>query len=51
MRGIRGARLGLLKDAPAFRLLFLATLASSIGTWLAFVALVIDVGGRTNDAN
>jgi MFS family permease len=51
MRGIRGARLGLLKDAPAFRLLFLATLASSIGTWLAFVALVIDVGGRTDDAN
>jgi MFS family permease len=51
IRGIRGARLGLLKGAPAFRLLFLATLASSIGTWLAFVALVIDVGGRTNDAN
>jgi MFS family permease len=51
IRGIRGARLGLLKDAPAFRLLFLATLASSIGTWLAFVALVIDVGGRTDDAN
>jgi MFS family permease len=51
MRGIRGARLGLLKDAPAFRLLFLATLASSIGTWLAFVALVIDVGERTGDAN
>jgi MFS family permease len=51
MRGLRGARLGLLKDAPGFRLLFLATLASSIGTWLAFVALVIDVGGRTDDAN
>jgi MFS family permease len=49
--GIRGARLGLLKDVPSFRLLFLATLASSIGTWLAFVALVIDVGGRTDDAN
>jgi MFS family permease len=51
MGGIRGARLGLLKDVPSFRLLFLATLASSIGTWLAFVALVIDVGGRTDDAN
>src|SRR5215211_4818073 len=50
MRGIRRARLGLLKDAPAFRLLFLATLASSIGTWLAFVALVIDVTDRTDDA-
>ena len=51
MRGIRGARLGLLNDAPAFRLLFLATLASSIGTWLAFVALVIDVYDRTGDTN
>jgi MFS family permease len=51
MRGIRGARLGLLKDAPAFRLLFLATLASSIGTWLAFIALVVDVFDRTGDAN
>jgi MFS family permease len=51
MGGLRRARLGLLKDAPSFRLLFLATLASSIGTWLAFVALVIDVGGRTDDAN
>jgi MFS family permease len=51
MRGIRGARLGLLKDAPAFRLLFLATLASSVGTWLAFIALVVDVFDRTDDAN
>jgi MFS family permease len=49
--GLGGARLGLLRDAPAFRLLFLATLASSIGTWLAFVALVVDVFDRTGDAN
>jgi MFS family permease len=49
--GLRGARLGLLRDAPGFRLLFLATLASSIGTWLAFVALVVDVFDRTGDAN
>ena len=49
--GFGGARLGLLQDAPAFRLLFLATLASSIGTWLAFVALVVDVTDRTDDAN
>jgi MFS family permease len=49
--GLRGARLGLLRDAPGFRLLFLATLASSIGTWLAFVALVVDVWDRTGDSN
>jgi MFS family permease len=40
-----------LREARSFRLLFLATLASSIGTWLAFVALVIDVYDRTGDAN
>jgi MFS family permease len=49
--GLRGARLGLLREAPTFRLLFFATLASSIGTWLAFVALVVDVFDRTEDAN
>jgi MFS family permease len=49
--GLRGARLGLLRYAPGFRLLFLATLASSIGTWLAVVALVIDVYDRTQDAS
>ena len=51
MLGLRGARLGLVREAPDFRLLFLATLASSIGTWLAFVALVVDVFDRTEDAN
>jgi MFS family permease len=51
VRGARALRLGLLRHAPGFRLLFLATLASSIGTWLAFVALVIDVFDRTDDAN
>jgi MFS family permease len=50
-RGLTGAGLGLLREARGFRLLFLATLASSIGTWLAFVALVIDVYDRTGDAN
>jgi MFS family permease len=49
--GLRRARLELLRRAPGFRLLFFATLASSIGTWLAFVALVIDVFDRTDDAN
>jgi MFS family permease len=50
-RGLTGAGLGLLRQARGFRLLFLATLASSIGTWLAFVALVVDVYDRTSDAN
>jgi MFS family permease len=50
-RALRGARLGLLRDAPGFRLLFLATLASSVGTWLAVVALVVDVYDRTGDAS
>jgi MFS family permease len=41
-------QLSLLGSAPAFRLLFLATLASSMGTLLATVALVVDVKDRTN---
>lgn len=39
-----------MKEAPGFRLLFFATLASSVGTWLAVVALVVDVYDRTGDA-
>jgi MFS family permease len=50
-RALTGAGLGLLREARGFRLLFLATLASSIGTWLAFIALVIDVWDRTEDSN
>jgi MFS family permease len=42
--------IGLLRRARDFRFLFLATLASSIGTWLAFVALVVDVYDRTKSA-
>lgn len=38
---------GLLVEAPDFRRLFLATVTSSVGTWLATVALVIDVYDRT----
>jgi MFS family permease len=38
----------LLRTAPSFRLLFLATLGSSLGTLLAAVALVIDVKDRTD---
>jgi MFS family permease len=39
--------LSLLGTAPSFRLLFLATLGSSLGTLLATVALVVDVKDRT----
>ena len=49
--GGTGARLRLLRTGarlPAS--LFLAALASGIGTWLAFVALVVDVTERTEDA-
>jgi MFS family permease len=46
----KGAELGLLRRAPDFRRLFLATIASGIGTWLATVALVVDVFDRTGDA-
>jgi MFS family permease len=46
-----GAGLGLIAEAASFRRLFLATFTSSIGTWLAFVALVVDVYDRTGDAN
>jgi MFS family permease len=47
VKGIR-RQLSLLRTAPGFRLLFFATLGSSLGTLLATVALVIDVKDRTN---
>lgn len=43
---VPGAR-RLLAAAPAFRQLFLATIASGVGTWLAVIALTIDVYDRT----
>lgn len=49
--GRSGAGFGLIAEAASFRRLFLATFTSSIGTWLAFVALVVDVYDRTGDAN
>lgn len=46
-----GGRLaGGLLGLSSFRLLFGATLASSVGTWLAYVALIIDVYDRTGSA-
>ena len=38
-----GRQFGLLRREPSFRSLFLATLGSGLGTWLALVALQIDV--------
>jgi MFS family permease len=42
--------LRLLDRAPDFRALFFATTASGVGTWLAVVALAIDVYDRTHSA-
>ena len=47
---VSGARRGLLRQAPGFRLLFRRS-PPSIGTWLAFVALVVDVWDHTGDSN
>jgi MFS family permease len=47
---VLGRQLALLRDPPSFGLLALATLASGVGTWLAFVALTIDVYDRTHSA-
>jgi MFS family permease len=47
VKGVR-RQLSLLRTASGFRLLFFATLGSSLGTLLATVALVIDVKDRTD---
>ena len=43
-----GRQLGLLGREPGFRSLFIATFGSGLGTWLALVALQIDVFRRTH---
>jgi MFS family permease len=43
-------RAGLLGREPSFRRLFVATLGSGAGTWLALVALEIDVYHRTHSS-
>src|SRR5262249_58861954 len=48
MRALLRRQLGLLGRAPEFRLLFLATFASGLGTWLAVIALRVDVEQRTH---
>jgi MFS family permease len=47
-RHLTGRKPGLLGREPGFRSLFLATLGSGLGTWLALVALQIDVLRRTH---
>ena len=44
------SRGGLLGREPGFRRLFLATLGSGAGTWLALVALEVDVYNRTHSS-
>ena len=41
-------RLGLLRRSPSFGLLFLATAGSGIGTYLAAIALTLDIYARTD---
>lgn len=50
MKGVR-RQLSLLRSASGFRLLFFATLGSSLGTLLATVALVVDVKDRTDSGS
>ena len=45
-----GGRLGLLGREPSYRRLFLATLGSGAGTWLALVALEVDIWERTHSS-
>ena len=49
-RRLTGTHLGLLQREPSFRRLFLATLSSGAGTWLALVALEVDVWVRTQSS-
>src|SRR6476659_9005821 len=47
---VAGSQLALLGREPDFRRLFLATLASGAGTWLALVALAVAVWTRTHSS-
>ena len=46
-----GNQAALLRRATAFRSLFLATLVSGAGTWLAFLALQVDIQQRTGSGS
>jgi MFS family permease len=47
---VSSRRLGLLGREPAYRRVFLATLGSGAGTWLALVALEVDIFERTHSS-
>jgi MFS family permease len=47
---VNGRQLGLLRREPSYRRLFLATLGSGAGTWLALVALEVDIWTRTHSS-
>jgi MFS family permease len=51
VKTVLGRYAALLRRAPSFRLLFFTTLESSLGTWLAVIALTVDVFDRTHSAN
>ena len=51
MHRLLGRQADLLHRVRGLRLLFFAGLASGIGTWLAFVALTVDVWDRTHSGN
>jgi MFS family permease len=46
-----GRQIHILRRNPAYRLLFLSTFASGLGTWIAVIALTIDVWDRTGSAS
>lgn len=48
MRPFVRRQLELFQRSPSFGMLFLATFGSGLGTWLAFVALTVDVFDRTH---
>ncbi len=48
MNRLLGPQVDLLRRVRGLRLLFLAAFCSGVGTWLAFVALTIDVWDRTH---
>jgi len=48
---VSSRQLDLFGRASSFRTLFLAAIASGVGTWLAFVALTIDVWDRTHSGS
>src|SRR5919198_1419827 len=48
---LTGSHLELIEREPSFRRLFLATIGSGAGTWLALVALEVDVFVRTGSSS